>query len=30
VRERYNLDPGVIENTPTEVGGSVELASAGN
>lgn len=30
VRDRYNLDPGQIENTPTEVGGAVELASAGN
>jgi hypothetical protein len=26
VRDRYNLDPGAIENTPTQVGGSVELA----
>ena len=30
VRQRYNLDPGVVENTPTEVGGAVELAAAGN
>ena len=28
VLARYNLDPGTIENTPTQVGGSVELASA--
>jgi hypothetical protein len=26
VRDRYNLDPGAIENTPTQVGGAVELA----
>jgi hypothetical protein len=26
VRARYNLDPGQIENTPTTVGGAIELA----
>jgi hypothetical protein len=26
-RERYNLDPGAVENVPTAVGGDVELAS---
>ena len=29
VRARYNLSPGDVSNTPTTVGGSVELASGG-
>ena len=29
VRDRYNLSPGDVSNTPTTVGGSVELASGG-